>query len=192
MSKNLIHERQRLRNSLGFTLVELLVVLAVMGLLLRTVVSNYRADIPLVSLRATASAIASELDFLRTEARLQGGQYGMEIDIEKQAYRILLPPERRKPKEDEEALKAQKLMWSVFEKGVRLTGVNLGGKDEEMRSGKILVMFDERGRTRQKVLLFRHQDEPEILYSVIIPALTGGVQAKVGDHGFPTASDLDF
>lgn len=183
---------RRVQGRQGFTLVELLVVLAIMGLLIRTVVSNYRADIPLIALRGNATAIAAELDYLRTEARLQGGRYGMEIDVEKQAYRLVLPPERRKPKEDEATLKAQKLMWSTFEKGVRLTGVNLGAKDEEMRSGTIQIMFDERGRTRQKVLLFRHKDQPELLYSVIIPALGGNVEAKKGDFGFPTATDLDF
>jgi prepilin-type N-terminal cleavage/methylation domain-containing protein len=192
MSNTLCTARDADRTRSGFTLVELLVVLAVMGLLLRTVVSNYRADIPLVSLRATATAIAAELDFLRTEARLQGGRYGMEIDLAKQAFRIILPPERRKPKEDEEALKSQKLMWSVFEKGVRLTGVNLGDKEEARNVGTIKVVFDERGRTQQKVLIFRHQDEAELIFSVIIPALGGNVEARVGDHGFPTATDLDF
>jgi len=166
--------------------------MAIIGLLMRTVVTNYRGDIPYVAVRATATELAARLNFLRAEARLQGGRYGMEIDVEKQVFRILMPPERRKPKEDEAKLKDRKMKWQHFEKGVKLTGINLGTKEEEKRNGKLYILFDERGRTQQKVLLFRHRDDPELVYSVVIPPLAGTIEAIKGDRGFPVATDLDF
>ena len=62
----------RQRAAGGFTLVELLATLMVVGLLFALVLPNLGALVPAARLRGSGVRIRSELEWARSEARIQG------------------------------------------------------------------------------------------------------------------------
>ena len=70
------------RNQSGFTLIELMIVVAIMALVVKIVMVNIGALIPSSALDSVAAKIQSELDFIRSEAKIQGKQYKLQFDLD--------------------------------------------------------------------------------------------------------------
>ena len=87
----------RLRHILrgGFTLVEVLVVLALVGMLLAIVMPSLGNLVPSARLRGSGNQIQRRLDWARSEARIQGKRMVLEFDLDKARYRVVFPPEQR-------------------------------------------------------------------------------------------------
>ncbi|MEZ5987897.1 MAG: prepilin-type N-terminal cleavage/methylation domain-containing protein [Planctomycetota bacterium] len=183
--------RQRRDGRAGFTLVEVMVVVAILGMMFQLVVPNLQRDIPETNLRSTANRLTSILTYLRDEARLQGGEYGLELDPKNRRFRIVLPPEQRKVELGEEAPKAFPLTWMFFDEGVALEAVHIGDK-EPRKDEQTRIVFDSRGATAPKVLWLATKTEPPVQMSILVPALAGRIESRKGQVQFPTATDLDF
>ena len=85
----------RRRTQPGFTLLELLVVLTIMALVVQIVMINMAAFIPSSALNSVSAQIQSELDFVRSEAKIQGKPYKLQFDLDEGLYRLRLPPEEK-------------------------------------------------------------------------------------------------
>jgi general secretion pathway protein H len=74
--------------SAGYTLVELLVVMVVIGLLLLAVPTVVSAGFPSVQAKTAAQQLAADLRAARMSAVLNGIQTRVEIDIDRRRYTI--------------------------------------------------------------------------------------------------------
>lgn len=72
----------------GFTLLELLVVLAIAALLLAVVPPLFSAALPGVELKAAARRVASGLRLAREEAIRSGRDAAFVLDVEGRAFRV--------------------------------------------------------------------------------------------------------
>jgi len=184
------------RRSSGFTLIELLVVLILMALAAQMVLPQLGNDVPDAAVRSDAERLAATIHYIRSEARLRASVFEIEIDPERNRYRIHLPPEIRVEDEYSETKSWDKsgaptLDWSYLSETVKFTRVDVGTKDD--RTGRALrIRFDASGRTGQKAILLSHKFEKEIQYSIYVPPLTGQIVVKEGAFEFPKANDYDF
>ena len=81
------------RSQSGFTLIELMIVVAIMALMVQVVMVNMGALIPSSALDSVAAKIQSQLDFIRSEAKIQGKPYALEIDLDNSRCRLVIPQE---------------------------------------------------------------------------------------------------
>lgn len=171
----------------GFTLIEMLVVMALMALILRVVAVNMGAWIPSSALKATTGKIQSELDFVRSEARLQGKPYRLEFDLDKSLYRMVLPPEEalvsiQTAAEDKETA----LQWMPVDLNERvvLFGHNAGNKPT-VNKGVVEIAFDENGFTADQSLYFKlaGDDENKIVWTMHLWGLNGTTEVIPSEDG---------
>ena len=81
------HGARIARASGGFTLVELLVVLAVIGLIAALATPDIQRALPGVEARAAARGLAADLRATRGEALRRGTPAGLRLDLDRRRYR---------------------------------------------------------------------------------------------------------
>lgn len=155
----------------GFTLVELMAVVFIVALLVQAVVFNMGALIPTTLLDAEANKFVASYDYLRAEAKVQGKRYKMVLDLNKQRWRVVMPPEDRllstqvQPEE-------MPLEWSMLDERVRyLTYCVAGG--QPIRQGLVEILIDENGGSCDQTLSFRLKEDEEKVWTVQVRGLTG-------------------
>ena len=79
----------------GFSLIELMVAVALLGLGVAIIAPNLAALVPSARLEGSGKQIQSWLQTIRSEARIQAKRMELELDLDKQVYRIVWPPEER-------------------------------------------------------------------------------------------------
>ena len=72
----------------GFTLLELLVVLVILGLLAATVPPLVARAVPGAELKSAAREVAAALRYARSQAVTSGREVSFEMDVESRRYRI--------------------------------------------------------------------------------------------------------
>jgi len=77
----------------GFTLIEILVALMILSLLFAIVVPNLGALVPSARLHASGNKIQRELDWVRSEARIQGKRIKSKREIRVASVFKEVPPE---------------------------------------------------------------------------------------------------
>ena len=188
----------------GFTLLELLVVLVIVGLMTRFVVPSFTQDVPIAETRAEANKIAAILGYLRSESRLQSERYGLQIETPQRGrhrYRILMPLEKRIVREGDEDAKIDDangrpdfftLGWQDLPENVYFRAIHVGTLERDRPAKMREISFDPRGRTPQKVLELAHRGVEDLAYSIRIAPLSGAISVEKGRVTFKTASDGDF
>jgi type II secretory pathway pseudopilin PulG len=177
-----------------------MIVVAIVGLMTQMILPAFTDTLPEQELKSTANKLAIQLNYLRSEARLQGASYSLQLDPEKQRYRIHMPPEIQLSEDantppGEEDPEKTSLHWHFLPEGVRFAGVSVGRKDQGPKKSRE-IRFDPRGRTPPKVLYLEYHDpnagQEPLRYSIVIPPLTGSIRVEKGTIELPTASDYDF
>ncbi len=155
----------------GFTLIEIMVVVAVMALVFQIVTTNLGAMLPASAMDSTAAELVSKLDFLRSESRLQSKTHKLEIDLGEHRYRMLLPPEDRLTS-SEEVKSHFDLGWTDLNERVRFNGCALAS-GRILREGKFVIAFDENGFTSDLSLFLVHVADEEMVWTIQLRGLTG-------------------
>ncbi|MEM7204743.1 MAG: prepilin-type N-terminal cleavage/methylation domain-containing protein [Planctomycetota bacterium] len=171
----------------GFTLVELMVVVALGALLAQLVAGNLGAMIPSKAMDGAARQIVAQLDFLRSEARLQGKTYRLDLDLGNHQYRTVMPPEDRLLSTENEQEEFS-FAWKSLGDEVRFAGLLVAGRTM-LRSGIAGVAFDENGFTADQTLFLVHPDFEDMVWSIQLRGLVGTADILPSHEGVLQALD---
>lgn len=83
---------QRWRRAPGFTLLELLIVLMLMGLIAAMTVPSFSGGVSTTQLRSAAREVAAGLRLARDQAIAQRADAVLELDLTARAFRVLPDP----------------------------------------------------------------------------------------------------
>jgi prepilin-type N-terminal cleavage/methylation domain-containing protein len=168
--------RQAVRSAAGFTFIELMVVIAILALVASIVVVNLDNISAPTKLRGAARAIGNQLLELKEMAALKDRALSMEIDLEKQHWRVIDAPSENDipdPRDREEATFVGE--WVEMPSGVKIHELSFSSTDVD-RSGSMIVTFQGDGEVTPSgfVAFLKHDalSEDEGM-SVEVSGLTG-------------------
>lgn len=166
----------------GFTLIELMVVIAIVGIVVRVALLNMGAFVPASVLDSEAKQMRAHVDYLRSEARLRGQWCALELDLDNHRYRYVLPPERRLASYEED-IKELPLSWTGLDERAHFAGVAVPSRPI-IEKGIYRVTFDENGNTGDLAIFFRLPDEQnEYLWTLQLRGLTGRTDIRKSVEG---------
>ena len=159
------------RRAAGFTLIELMLVVAIAALVIQLVVINIGAFLRVKSMNSAGQQLISQLDFIRSEARLQGKDYRIELDLDNHRYRTVLPPEQRllSSEVEKEELKTS---WTPLGENVAFLSHSIAG-GPTARSGLAPIAFDPHGFTADQTIYLVHTADEDMVWSIQLRGLTG-------------------
>ncbi|HZN39940.1 MAG TPA: prepilin-type N-terminal cleavage/methylation domain-containing protein [Planctomycetota bacterium] len=167
----------------GFTLMELLVTMTVIALTFAIVVPNLSAFVPEARLEGSGKRILRELDWVRSEARIQGKRMSMEFDLERARWRIVYPPEQKLTRDqDLSTLEERPDDWIPLETDVVFEGAG-DAKTGRGRHGIYRLVFDEYGFTADQLIVLKLASQPTMVWSLAIHGLTGRVEIEKSETG---------
>lgn len=167
----------------GFTLVELLVVVAIASMLFAVILPNLGSLVPAARLQGSGAQIQRKLDWLRSEARIQGKRMAIEFDLDQRQWRMVFPPEQRLTRDqDVNTLEEQpELMWQELEDDVVFASIDTG--TAVATRGVYRLVFDEYGFTGDQIVNLRLKSDPEQTWSLQILGLSGRVTIHESSKG---------
>ena len=158
------------RRDAGFTLIEIVVVITMAALLFQVVTANLGSMIPSRTMDSAAAKLISTVSYLRSEARLQGKPYTIELDLDRNRYRILVPAEDSMVSL-EATQEAFELSWQDLGKDVVFKGVQITG-GANFRNGKYPLRLDENGFTADQSLFLQHEFDESLAWTIQLRGLT--------------------
>jgi type II secretion system protein H len=171
------------RHADGFTLIELMVVLAIGALILQFVMVNIAGMVPRTKLDAEAKRLLANLDFLRSEARIQGKRYILEIDLDHPRWRMVIPAEERLTSEQTlEETMPRALEWTPLEEGVKFAGAG-NPINTYVRHKTYEIVFDESGQTADLSVFLKLDQDPKLVWTVQLRGLTGHGEVLTSENG---------
>ncbi len=181
----------RRQAALGFTIVELMVTIAVIGLIAGVTAVSVEALLPRSRLNSEVRALAGTLQGARSDAIARNFEFWIEYDLDEDAYRVLTPFSIQGgilgAESDEEDRVA--LHWHFLDDGIEINNVFVG--DEQHDQGKVRVRFDPLGAASgHSVVLL--QPEYENYYTIEVLALTGLIHFHEGMYTRVPPEDVDF
>ncbi|MGC6486851.1 MAG: pilus assembly FimT family protein [Planctomycetota bacterium] len=178
--------RARRRDTDGFSLVEVLVAVALIGLGIAVVAPNLSGLVPSARLEGSGKQILSWLQTIRSEARIQAKRMEMELDLDRGRYRLIWPAEERLTTdqivyEDDELPDASK-DWIDLDTDVAFAGAG-SAVTGLVEKGLYRVVYDEYGFTADQVIALRLQSDPDMVWSLSIRGLTGKIDTLGSEEG---------
>lgn len=171
------------RHADGFTLIELMVVLAIGALILQFVMVNIAGMVPRTKLDSEAKRLLANLDFLRSEARIQGKRYILEIDLDHPRWRMVIPAEERLTSEQTlEETMPRALEWTPLEEGVKFAGAG-NPINTYVRHKTYEIVFDESGQTADLSVFLKLDSDPKLVWTVQLRGLTGHGDILTNENG---------
>jgi prepilin-type N-terminal cleavage/methylation domain-containing protein len=166
----------------GFTLIEIILVLVLIGILFGVVVPKVENLTPKYALRAAARSIGSQLEYVRSNCILRRQTFGISYDFELNRYRVIMPPPEGDPDlplEEWPRTEPTKLPSLVRFHGVVLADNSVYLAEDER---EVTVLLDPLGTTGSHVAIL--EDDVGHILSVKFNALTGTVDFYEEAVGF--------
>ena len=104
---------------------------------------NLGTLLPTTALDSEASTLMDRIAFLRSEAQLQGKVFALELDIDQNRHRIIMPPEDRILSEQAESREIP-LGWTPLDDDVRFLSHELSGSTA-VTQGRSRILIDAQG-----------------------------------------------
>ncbi len=167
----------------GFTLVEIMVVIAIIALAGQIVVLNLGALVPSTLLDSASREVMGQIEFLRSEAQLQGKVYQLELDMDENRWRIIMPQEERLTS-DQTIAEEFTLNWQDLDDRICFDSLQvLGGHIQ--RSGRARITMDENGFTADLILAIRMNNETEknLVWSIRLRGLDRKSELETNREG---------
>jgi type II secretion system protein H len=145
----------------GFTLLELILVLLLMGLIAGLTLPFVASTLDRLKLQSEVRQIASALQFTRSEAISKKTLFTFNFDIDKNYYWLAMP------KQDEVT------QSKSIDATVRI--LDYQRTDETLTEGSFMILFYPRGNSSGGTLRFKsiNDKDEENIYAVIIDPITG-------------------
>lgn len=173
----------RRRAARGFTFIELMIVIAVIGLMSAVVVASLDGITDDSRLAASARELGNTILTVRDIAASQGRELSIEIDVDEQRWRTVdVPSPTDVPdiRDREEATWYGE--WQTPQDGVTLESLEFSRSDVNKR-GLVTITFDADGQLSPAgfVVYFRHENQSEDEgVSLEVTGLTGLVDYVKG------------
>ena len=173
----------RRQQASGFTLVEIMVVIAVIALAGQLVLANLGALVPSTLLDSASRQLMGKFELLRSESQLQSKIYQIELDLDEHRWRIILPPEERLVS-DQTVADDTGLDWRDLDHRIQFDSLQVpGGRIQ--RSGRARIVMDENGFTGDMILALRMRGENEnkLVWSIQLRGLDRKSELSTSHEG---------
>lgn len=137
--------RRKSDSETGLTLIELLIVIAILSLTMGVVTVRLDSVTSSSRLKASARRIGSSIEYLQNQGIVNGRYYFMQFDLDRNRVRFIITPEYTREGMDVEGL-TRDLPWKTLERGVIIEDITFDDgvvKEEDL----ILVPFGPTGMT---------------------------------------------
>lgn len=172
----------------GFSLIELLAVIVVLGLIAAMVTINWRAILPRTELHSAVRELAAVLQGARSDAIARNAAFDVQYDLDEHRYRIVTPFRTggglAASNEERHALE-----WHALPPTVRFGGITIG--TEEYEKGIVYVRFDPLGSASGHVIVLS-QPMDENTYTIEVQGLLGLIDYHEGLFERLAPKDDDF
>ncbi len=176
------------RGRAGFSLVEMMGVILVLGIIATIVTVNWNAILPKAQLHSAVREIAAALSGTRSEAIARNAVYQVQYDIDNNRYRVVTPYKSGGglaiADEDRHAL-----AWSQLPETVHFQTVTIDGKD--YTRGIVYVRFDPLGAASGHTIVLL-QKPYENRYTIDVQGLLGLIDYHEGVFVRQPATEDDF
>lgn len=140
----------------GFTIIELIMVIVILGILCAQVVMNMDGITPEYKLRSAARTLGGTINLARSLANSRGSTFVLRYNLDRGQYWLVTPPNKDEdpdlPIDEREKLDVHTIPTGVFvEKIILLDG-------SEVRSGELDVIFDPLGHEGSHILYLGNGD----------------------------------
>ena len=181
-------ERSRAARRAGFSMVEMLAVIVVLGLIATLVTVNWRAILPRSELHAAVREIGSTIQGARSEAIARNAVFKIEYDLDRHRYRQNTPFRLGGglAATEEERVAFD---WIDLPESVRFNRIQIDGV--EYARGLVFVRFDPLGAASGHVIRLV-QNPYDTHYTIEVQALTGTIDYHEGVFERAPAEEKDF
>lgn len=191
-------ESQQRTSQGGFSLVELMTVIVILGLTISITALNWQRIMPRSQLNAAVRNLSNVLQSTRSEAITRNQEYRVIYDLDEQRYWVETPFKKggglaleRIPGEDDPEDKGARVIDSLtrLETGVVITQVTID--DETYGDGQVYVRFTPLGSSSAHTIHLHHLSTDRY-YTVEVLSLTGLIRFHEGIFEREEATDGDF
>lgn len=172
----------------GFSMIEMLAVIVILGLIATLVTMNWQAILPRTELHSAVRILASTIQGTHSEAIARNAIFKIEYDLDKHRYRVNTPFRLGgglAPNEDERI--AQN--WIDLPESVKFKRVQIDGVDYSR--GMVFVRFDPLGAASGHIVTLE-QEPYKSDYTLEVQALTGMVDYHEGSFERLAPKEDDF
>lgn len=172
----------------GFSMVEILAVLVILGMIAALVSVNMEAILPRAQLHSTVREIAAMIQGARADAISRNAVFKIEYDLDRHRYRKNTPFRLGgglAPTEEERVA----FDWIEMPPSVRFDRIQIDGV--EYSSGMVFVRFDPLGAASGHIVRLV-QNPHNQRYTIEVQALTGTIDYHEGVFDRTPAEEGDF
>lgn len=174
----------------GFTMVELMVVVVIIGMIASIVTVSWSAILPRESLNAEVRRLSDVIHSARSEAIARSAEYQVVYDLESREY-WMLAPFGEKGAYEPEPEERQQLMRHRLPEDLRFHSITID--DEEFDQGEqVFVRFDAVGSSNAHTVVIEQNGDPPARSTIEVLPLTGLIRFHEGIFERELVEDGDF
>ena len=183
------------RNTAGFSLIELMGVIVVLGLMAGMVTLSWQSVLPRAELNRAVRDLSSKLYTVRSDAISRKARFEVQYSFSAAegrpvGYRVV-SPFRADGRGGIAAREEERLAfpWEALPKSVQFNRVRVNGQD--IKEGVVSVFFDPLGTSSDHLIILEQSPEGA-LYTIEVLALTGDFRLHEGEFVREPAQESDF